>query len=48
MVDILPESQSVIGHGAFSVVYKASLKAVSIQLQLLQFLLLRIFKAKWA
>ena len=29
MVDILPETQAVIGHGAFSVVYKACLKAVS-------------------
>ena len=29
MVDILPDSQAVIGHGAFSVVYKACLKAVS-------------------
>ena len=29
MVDIIPESQTVIGHGAFSVVYRAKLKAVS-------------------
>ena len=29
MVDVLPETQAVIGHGAFSVVYKACLKAVS-------------------
>lgn len=32
MVDILPESQLVIGHGAFSVVYKARLKSVSFSL----------------
>jgi hypothetical protein len=29
MVDIIPSSQLVIGHGAFSVVYRARLKAVS-------------------
>ena len=29
MVDVIPESQTVIVHGAFSVVYKAKLKAVS-------------------
>ena len=34
MVDILPETQAVIGHGAFSVVYKACLKAVSTTLVL--------------
>ena len=31
MVDIIPNSQVVIGHGAFSIVYKARLKTVSIQ-----------------
>ena len=29
MVDIIPSSQLVIGHGAFSIVYRARLKAVS-------------------
>ena len=29
MVDIIPNSQVVIGHGAFSIVYKARLKTVS-------------------
>ena len=29
MVDIIPSSQLVIGHGAFSIVYRAKLKSVS-------------------
>jgi len=29
MVEIVPNSQVVIGHGAFSIVYKARLKIVS-------------------
>ena len=37
MVDILPETQAVIGHGAFSVVYKACLKAVSTILLVLEY-----------
>ncbi len=31
MVDIIPSSQLVIGHGAFSVVYRARLKHVSLR-----------------
>ena len=30
MVDIVPNSQTVIGHGAFSLVYRATLKSVII------------------
>ena len=30
MVDIIPSSQLVIGHGAFSIVYRAKLKSVSL------------------
>ena len=29
MVDIVPNSQEIIGHGSFSIVYKARLEAVS-------------------
>ena len=29
MVDIVPNSQEIIGHGSFSIVYKARLKDVS-------------------
>ena len=28
MVDIVPNSQEIIGHGSFSIVYKARLEAV--------------------
>ena len=32
MVDIVPNSQEIIGHGSFSIVYKARLEAVSFYL----------------
>ena len=38
MVDIIPSSQLVIGHGAFSIVYRAKLKSVSINLGFSEFI----------
>jgi hypothetical protein len=32
MVDIIPSSQMVIGNGAFSIVYRAKLKSVSVNI----------------
>ena len=34
MVDIVPNSQEIIGHGSFSIVYKARLEAVSFYLRM--------------
>lgn len=38
MVDIVPNSQEIIGHGSFSIVYKARLKKVSLFFQAKNFL----------
>jgi uncharacterized SAM-binding protein YcdF (DUF218 family) len=43
MVDIIPSSQLVIGHGAFSVVYRARLKTVSGFLILLSIYVFKLF-----
>ena len=32
MVDIVPNSQEIVGHGSFSIVYKARLEAVRVLL----------------
>ena len=44
MVDIVPNSQEIIGHGSFSIVYKARLEAVSFYLIMF---LLGFFKEKF-
>ena len=43
MVDIVPNSQEIIGHGSFSIVYKARLEAVSFYLIMF---FIRLFQTK--
>ena len=38
MVDIIPSSQMVIGNGAFSIVYRAKLKSVSVKKMISRYL----------